>query len=55
MKRLENTKENRILYCKQQIDLINQELQNPDNFVKNKQAEQAEHDLEIKGDDTNGD
>lgn len=54
MKHLENTKENRIRYCKQQIDLLNKELENPDNFVKNKYAEQAEKDLEIKGDDSNG-
>lgn len=47
MKRLENTKVARIQQCEKEIELINQELLNPENFVRNKHADQAENDIKI--------
>ena len=41
MKRLENTKVNRISQCEKEIALIHKELMNKNNFVKNKYAAEA--------------
>lgn len=42
MKRIENTKANRLAQCEKENELINRELMNPDNFVKNKHFEEAQ-------------
>ena len=41
MKRLENTKVNRISQCEKEIALIHKELMNKNNFVKNKDVAEA--------------
>ena len=41
MKRLDNTKVNRISQCEKEIALITEELMNKNNFVKNKDAAEA--------------
>ena len=41
MKRLENTKVNRISQCEKEIELITEELMDKNNFVKNKYAAEA--------------
>lgn len=41
MKRLENTEENRKRQCEKEIQVILHDLDNPENFEKNKIAEEA--------------
>lgn len=41
MKRLENTAENRKAQCEKEIQIILRDLDNPENFEKNKIAEEA--------------
>ena len=41
MKRIDNTKVNRISQCEKEIALITEELMNKNNFVKNKYAAEA--------------
>lgn len=41
MKRLDNTKVNRISQCEKEIALITEELMDKNNFVKNKYAAEA--------------
>lgn len=41
MKRLENTEENRRKQCEKEIQIILHDLENPENFEKNKIAEEA--------------
>ena len=41
MKRLDNTKVNRISQCEKEIALINEELMDKNNFIKNKYAVEA--------------
>ena len=41
MKRLVNTKVNRISQCEKEIELITEELMDKNNFVKNKYAAEA--------------
>ena len=41
MKRLVNTKVNRISQCEEEIELITEELMDKNNFVKNKYAAEA--------------
>lgn len=51
MKRLENTPKNRLKQCSIEIENLNKELNNPDNFVKNKYYNV----LEVKEDTKHGD
>ena len=48
MKRLENTEENRKRQCEKEIELIINELNNSNNFVKNKIYEEAAKAFSIK-------
>lgn len=41
MKRLENTKVNRISQCEKEIAVITKELMNKNNFVRNKYAAES--------------
>lgn len=47
MKRLENTKENRYNQCIKEIETINDEVMDKDNFVKNKHFAEAQ--IKMKG------
>lgn len=51
---LVNTKENRQKQCEKEIQLIMSELDNPENFEKNRYAEEALNDITIKEDNSNG-
>ena len=51
---LVNTKENRQKRCEKEIQLIMSELDNPENFEKNRYAEEALNDITIKEDNSNG-
>lgn len=52
MKRIENTKVNRLAQCEKEIELINKELMDPSNFAKNKHFEDAQ--IKMKGADSDG-
>lgn len=52
MKRLENTKVNRLAQCEKEIELINKDLMDPSNFVKNKHFEDAQ--IKMKGSESDG-
>lgn len=51
---LTNTKENRQKQCEKEIQLIMSELDNPENFEKNRYAEEALNSITVKEDDSNG-
>lgn len=51
---LANTKENRQKQCEKEIQLIISELDNPENFEKNRYAEEALNAITVKEDDSNG-
>ena len=57
MKRLENTKVNRISQCEKEIALITEELMNKNNFVKNKYSAESISTVskKEKEDNSNGD
>lgn len=48
MKRLDNTKANRLAQCEKENEIINNDLMNPDNFVKNKYFEEAQSVIQEK-------
>lgn len=48
MKRLDNTKANRLAQCEKENEIINNDLMNPDNFVKNKYFEEAQSIIQEK-------
>lgn len=48
MKRLENTEENRKRQCEKEIQVILHDLDNPENFEKNKIAEEALNTVIVK-------
>lgn len=51
---LTNTKENRQKQCEKEIQLIMSELDNPENFEKNRYAEEALNTITVKEDGFNG-
>lgn len=53
--RLNNTKENRQKQCEKEIQLIMRELDNPENFEKNRYSDEALNTVTVKEDDSNGD
>lgn len=52
MKRIENTKVNRLAQCEKEIELINKDLMDSSNFVKNKHFEDAQ--IKMKGSESDG-
>lgn len=49
-----NTAENRRKQCEKEIQLIMSELDNPENFEKNKYAEEALNAVTVKEEESNG-
>lgn len=49
-----NTKENRQKQCEKEIQFIMSELDNPENFEKNRYAEEATNAITVKEEDSNG-
>lgn len=52
MKRIENTKVNRLAQCEKEIEAINKDLEDPTKFIKNKYFEEAQ--IKMKGSESNG-
>lgn len=52
MKRIENTKVNRLSQCEKEIEIINKEVLDRENFTKNKYFDQAQ--VKVKESKSNG-